>query len=58
MTSPHPFRTLFTTLAFLVACAAWPTGAAAQTSSTGILVLAHGGAKNWNQGDADAASEV
>ncbi len=35
-----------------------PTPAGAQGTSTGILLLAHGGARNWNQGVADAAAEV
>ena len=42
----------------LVALLAWPGVAAGQAPSTGILLLAHGGAKNWNQGVADAAAEV
>ena len=48
-------------VALLVAVACWLTTAAtaaAQAPSTGILLLAHGGAKNWNQSVADAAADV
>jgi sirohydrochlorin ferrochelatase len=47
-----------TLLAALLALAAAPMRAGAQSPSTGILLLAHGGAKHWNQGVADAAAAV
>src|SRR5262245_15328332 len=48
------------TLAFLLACLCLPLPAAAQPAapSSGILLLAHGGAKGWNDSVAAAASEI
>ena len=58
MTPSNPIQLAPFLLAFLVAGFAAPTRLAAQTPSPGILLLAHGGAKNWNQSVADAAAEV
>ncbi len=58
MTRPDPLRFRVALVACLLACLAGPSGVAGQSTSTGVLLLAHGGAKNWNQGVADAAAEV
>jgi sirohydrochlorin ferrochelatase len=47
-----------TVLIFLIVCLAAPSRLAAQPPATGILLLAHGGARNWNQSVADAAAAV
>jgi hemoglobin/transferrin/lactoferrin receptor protein len=57
MTSPLRPSAILRSVA-VAACLAGSVPATAQTSSTGILLLAHGGARNWNQGVADAAAEV
>jgi hemoglobin/transferrin/lactoferrin receptor protein len=58
MTRRYTFHLPAALLAVLLAGLGWPARLEAQPPSTGILLLAHGGARNWNQGVADAAAQV